>query len=640
MLRTDGFALPTVIIASLIMLTVLITSVTAVNSITTTLAGQYYNQQAREAAESGLAVVRACLRYYNYAVPGWTAPVTPNSNCSGGPNTTPAYVINSGNVRSSFSVPPPPPAGVGGTLRITATGTVQLVRTSNPSQVWRTYTYVAAENIRYNDFPQIAGGAGWKDPSFGSGYSGHNGYMLAGNGTLYGWGDNAGQQLGDLSMGTTVSLPAKIALPSGTNKVKKVMNSGQGASILCIIATHDTLGDQLYCRGTSGASTPGLMPATPGTGWTLFGLPAGLTALSGSQNGVNGYGTDSVCAVASDNQAYCAGPNNTGGLGNAINTGAFVPFASPTKFRLDLASPGPVSGSASSLTVKKVFNQDRFTCVIASDDQAYCAGDNDFGQLGQGTTTITVSIGKSTPGRAIIPGAPIVADIKLPYHAGVDGVFFLDAGSTMWMSGSGGAGNANDGRAAGPCGGYACYTTPRSIGFPVKSMISVGQQGNQVHSMCVPVSSGDFYCSGGTANAHGQTGRTCGTVTGQWNSPIPLGGEVSLLTLNNEAGYQMNSTMTITTAGNVYAAGDNTYGKLGTGAALGSCNNTFAKVQLPAGVKAVALANGDEYTAFILGDDGKVYAMGRNNNGQLGNGTTTNSSVPVEVQIPRQETIY
>ena len=99
--------------------------------------------------------------------------------------------------------------------------------------------------------------------------------------------------------------------------------------------------------------------------------------------------------------------------------------------------------------------------------------------------------------------------------------------------------------------------------------------------------------------------------------------------------------MVITSLGNVYAAGDNTYGKLGRGGALGTaCNSTYAKVQLPAGVKGVALANGDEYTAFVLGDNGKVYSMGRNNNGQLGDGTTTDRSTPVEVQIPRQETVY
>ncbi|MNH33320.1 hypothetical protein D3C79_938230 [compost metagenome] len=67
-------------------------------------------------------------------------------------------------------------------------------------------------------------------------------------------------------------------------------------------------------------------------------------------------------------------------------------------------------------------------------------------------------------------------------------------------------------------------------------------------------------------------------------------------------------------------------------------------------VRAVALANSDEYTAFILGDNGVVYSLGLNGNGQLGKGnidggvtfsgdTLTNagtpSKVPVSIIMPR-----
>ena len=102
----------------------------------------------------------------------------------------------------------------------------------------------------------------------------------------------------------------------------------------------------------------------------------------------------------------------------------------------------------------------------------------------------------------------------------------------------------------------------------------------------------------------------------------------------------MNSVMVIDWQGNAYSAGDNSYGKLGTGAALGSCNPTFRPIKLPIGVSAVAVTNGDEYTAFILGSDGNLYSMGRNHQGQLGNGTTTDSNVPVRVLIPQETTIY
>ena len=610
-----GFALPTVIIASVILLTILVTSVTAVSSVTASLANQYYNQLAREAAESGLANARACLRAYDYS-PTWTdgAPLKPNTGCAGeDASPVSAYIVNANNVRSTFSVPAPT-VGVSSSLRIVSTGTVQLTRASDPNQVWRTYTYVAAENSRYNDAPQIAGGAGWKT-------AGHNGYMLAANGTLYGWGDNGSSQLGSATLGTTVTLPVKIDPPEGVSKIKKVYNSGQGASILCILATNTSLGDQAYCRGTE---------LTGGTNWVQFGLPAGLTATNDMK--VNGYGTNSACVVASDLQAYCAGMNDSGNLGTGTTSASYVPFTAAMKFRLDLASPGPVSGSAASLTVKKVFNQDRVTCVIASDNQAYCAGDNNYGQLGQGTTTTNVWVGKSIPGRALIPGNPVVDDIRLTYHSAAHSVFFHTVGSGVYMSGDNLQGTANDGSTSG-----TVYSTPRQItSGEYPKLISVGQEGDTKHSICVMSTS--IYCMG--VNAFGQIGLGACTARSYWTAVISIGGAQTSTSLNDEANYQMNSVMVITTGGDVYAAGDNTYGKLGTGAALGACNPNFAKVQLPVGVKATALANGDEYTAFILGDNGRVYAMGRNNNGQLGDGTTTDRNTPVEVKIPRQETIY
>jgi alpha-tubulin suppressor-like RCC1 family protein/Tfp pilus assembly protein PilX len=632
--RDQGFALPTILIASVIMLIVLMSAVTAVSSITGGINSQYYNQLAREAAESGLSNAETCLRVSNFT-PTWTnaTPLRPDTDCNGATQGGFAkYVISTPNVRTTFTVGLPT-VGAVSSVHVVSVGTVELLRTSDPNSPWRTYTVTIGQNSRYNDTPQIAGGAGWKD-------GGHNGYMLAGSGVLYGWGDNTYGQLGDVSLGITVSTPVKIVFPSGITRAKKVFSSGQGVSVLCILATHDTLGDQVYCRGQGSMG---------GSTWQRFGLANGLTALDMSANGVNGYGSDSACVLASDSQAYCAGLNDSGNLGNALLVTTDIPLSAPTKFRLDLASPGPVSGSAASLTVKKIFNQDRFTCVVASDNQAYCAGDNYAGQLGQGNTNMNVWNGKSVPGRALIPGNPSVDDVRLPYHSAAPTVFYHTVGSGVYMSGNDSQGTANDGSIDG-----SVYSTPiQIIAGEYPKLISVGQEGDDKHGICViaasaPVGNGGLYCMG--RNKFGQLGLVSNcTVTAiptnpdrsAWGSIINLSGQTAAPSLNNEANYQMNTTMVIATpAGDAYAAGDNTYGKLGTGAALQACNPNFAKVQLPAGVKATALAGGDEYTSFVLGDNGKVYAMGRNNNGQLGDGTTVDRSAPVEVQIPRQETVF
>jgi len=51
-------------------------------------------------------------------------------------------------------------------------------------------------------------------------------------------------------------------------------------------------------------------------------------------------------------------------------------------------------------------------------------------------------------------------------------------------------------------------------------------------------------------------------------------------------------------------------------------------MNMPAGVKAKSVQSGLG-TTVILSDDGKIYTVGNNTNGQLGDGTTTNSSTPL-----------
>ena len=57
-----GFALPSIMIASVVMLALLATAISSVTSTRTALRSQHYEQLAREAAESGMTVATACLQ--------------------------------------------------------------------------------------------------------------------------------------------------------------------------------------------------------------------------------------------------------------------------------------------------------------------------------------------------------------------------------------------------------------------------------------------------------------------------------------------------------------------------------------------------------------------------------------------------
>ena len=79
-----GFALPTVLIASVVMLIVLAVSVSSVAAVRTTLKTQYYEQLAKAAGEAGVAYAKACLAK-NANKPLWTdtKPLKPSTDCAG-----------------------------------------------------------------------------------------------------------------------------------------------------------------------------------------------------------------------------------------------------------------------------------------------------------------------------------------------------------------------------------------------------------------------------------------------------------------------------------------------------------------------------------------------------------------------------
>ena len=84
--------------------------------------------------------------------------------------------------------------------------------------------------------------------------------------------------------------------------------------------------------------------------------------------------------------------------------------------------------------------------------------------------------------------------------------------------------------------------------------------------------------------------------------------------------------------GKVYACGAGEYGVLGTGSTASS-SAPVPVVGLPSAVRVTALTSSWEGSGALL-DNGAYYNWGYNAAGQLGNGTTTNSDVPVQVALP------
>ncbi len=84
-------------------------------------------------------------------------------------------------------------------------------------------------------------------------------------------------------------------------------------------------------------------------------------------------------------------------------------------------------------------------------------------------------------------------------------------------------------------------------------------------------------------------------------------------------------------AGSVLAWGWNTYGQLWDGTTTDS--STPVPVDLPPGTHVTAISAGG-YHSLALTSAGSVLAWGYNEFGALGDGTTTNSSTPIPVHLP------
>ena len=103
--------------------------------------------------------------------------------------------------------------------------------------------------------------------------------------------------------------------------------------------------------------------------------------------------------------------------------------------------------------------------------------------------------------------------------------------------------------------------------------------------------------------------------------------------------YTYVFSLAVGSDGNAYARGDNTYSWLGDGTTTQRITPNI--VRKPAGVPTdftYVQVSAGKWHSLALGSDGYVYAWGSNQHGQLGNNTATNSSVPVRVRDPASPT--
>lgn len=241
-----------------------------------------------------------------------------------------------------------------------------------------------------------------------------------------------------------------------------------------------------------------------------------------------------------------------------------------------------------------------FSAVIKTDGTLWMWGDNDFGQLGNGTTTPEdnpVQIGTGTDWESISLGIYHVAAIK--------------SNGTLWAWGSNNSGELGNGT-------LDHSYTPVQVGT-ASDWKMVCASGN--HTIALKTD-GTLWSWG--SNYYGALG--LGVNSSQMYSAIPvqIGQDSDWETISTSYSH----TLAIKENGSLWGWGVNTHGEIGTGENVTSYP---APVQISQTYDWRSVALGDAPSSSAIKNDGTLWTWGRNLDGQLGQGSYDDVSVPTQV---------
>ena len=284
--------------------------------------------------------------------------------------------------------------------------------------------------------------------------------------------------------------------------------------------------------------------------------------------------------------------------------------------------PIPIGrGALAGKTVTNITAGYNHTCAVTSDGTAACWGANSGGQLGNGTTN-----NSNTP-VAITSGAlagKTVTNITAGYNHTC--AVLSDGTAACWGdNGNGQLGNGTNASSNTP----VAVTTGALAGKTVTN-INAGD-----YHMCATTSDGTAACWGDNGYGHLGNGTNASS-----NTPVAVtGGALAGKTVTNvTAGgnrqysnmAKLNHSCALLSDGTVACWGANQFGQLGNGTTINSTTPVPVTDDALTGKTVTDITAGVAHTCAVL-SDGTVACWGYNSNGQLGNGTTINSTTPVPV---------
>jgi len=440
------------------------------------------------------------------------------------------------------------------------------------------------------------------------------------DGTVRCWGANWDGMVGDGTAADARLNPMQVLLSGsvqGENVLTGVLQVSAGSYHTCALLSDGTV----RCWGANWYAMLG-----DGTDADARLNPVQVLA-SGSTQGsavltevvAVAAGSYHTCALLSDATVRCWGANWSGQLGDGTDLERSNP--------VQVLAAGSAQGVGVLSGVAAVSHGEDHSCALLTDATVRCWGDNASGQLGDGTRTARADSFEvlATGSRPSDP-PPVVLSGLVAISAGADHTCALLADGTVRCWGENDAGQLGDGS-----------TTGRPS--PVEVLSGVTQVSSGEHFTCALLDDGTLRCWGSDA-----WGRLGDGDNGGWVRPVPgmvlasgtVDADPVVLSGVTQVSAGARHACALLDVGTVRCWGSNDWGQLGDGSEF-LANNPVAVLvsgtaQAPVVLSDVTqISSGFGHTCALLADT-SVRCWGANfGPGQLGDGTTTYRSYPVEV---------
>jgi alpha-tubulin suppressor-like RCC1 family protein len=412
---------------------------------------------------------------------------------------------------------------------------------------------------------------------------------------------------GAMACGQPTQPAAAHAVLASTPATLAFSHVTAGGTHSCGVTLHSS-GDVAYCWGANEYGQLGIGITRgpehcggPACSTKPVAVARGLAFRLVSAGGVH------TCGITTDDVAYCWGRNESGELGTG-STGGFSCFG------LCIARPVRVAGG---LAFRQLSAGESHTCGVTTDDVAYCWGNNNSGELGDGSLT-----SRARPVR--VAGGLRFRHVNAEGQSHTCGVTTNDMAYCWGASYLGQLGNGTS-TGPEPClnSVLACSTKPvRVVGGRAFVRVNGG-----LSYTCGFTTQNVAFCWG--LNVFGELGNgtTIGPETCDGSpcstKPVRVVGGLRFSRINAGGGQACG----VTTNQLGYCWGDNTYGQLGNGSYTGpeDCAGAACStrpVRVVGGLPFQGIQAGERHSCGLTPN--KVgYCWGSNASGQLGSGTST-----------------